>query len=282
MGGSDLYITRRTEDTVWSEPQNLGYPINTSYDEMSLSLTADGLTGFFASNRNNVAGNFDLYEMNWPENLRPSPVSFVKGYVYDSLTEERLTYASIFVSDAETGKELYHYTSNRGDGSFVLTLPANKQYAMYVDRIGYQSISDTIVFDKLYLGEPMAHNYALLPYGYEKPKTDTLIATIFFQKNSTTLSDSARESLKAILAPWANEKQLSIMINGYTDNSGTPMLNEQLSYVRADLVSKEVIKNGFAPETIESKGWGEANPITGNDTEEHRDMNRRVEIVIRH
>ena len=59
------------------------------------------------------------------------------------------------------------------------------------------------------------------------------------------------------------------------------MLNEQLSYTRARLVADVFSSYGFAADVVEMHGWGEANPLAENDTDEHRDLNRRVEIVIR-
>ena len=70
-------------------------------------------------------------------------------------------------------------------------------------------------------------------------------------------------------------------INGYTDNSGNPMLNEELSYLRANLVRDAVSEMGIDPTNIEAKGWGEANPVAPNDSDDNKNLNRRVEVIIR-
>ena len=72
-----------------------------------------------------------------------------------------------------------------------------------------------------------------------------------------------------------------VYVNGYTDNTGNPMLNENLSLVRAGLVSKEIMKMGVDELMINTHGWGEANTIEPNETVEGRDKNRRVEVIIR-
>ena len=59
------------------------------------------------------------------------------------------------------------------------------------------------------------------------------------------------------------------------------MLNEQLSYLRAGLVQKEIAKMGIDETMMKAQGWGEASTIAPNDTEQGRDKNRRVEVVIR-
>lgn len=281
MGGSDLFMAKKINDSTWSAAENLGYPINTPFDEISLNLTADGTHAYFTSNRNNDAGNFDIYEMNWPKELQPKPVTFIKGYVYDSISHDRLNYTSLVVSDAANGRELYRYTSNRGDGSFTFSLPVGKQYSIFADRINFQYRYDTLSCDSQYLAEPMPYKIALLPSDYQKPVTDTLALSVYFKKNSTVLSDSEKQAVITALQQWKEQKDIQIFVNGYTDNSGTPMINEQLSYQRAYLISNILTGMGFDNSIVIVHGWGEANPLAENDTEENRDKNRRVEIVIR-
>jgi outer membrane protein OmpA-like peptidoglycan-associated protein len=281
MGGSDLFTTRRLDDTSWEQAVNLGVPINSSFDEVSLSLNAAGDTAYFASDRDSVAGNYDIYQAPLPKAFSPAQVMYLKGIVYDSVGQGSLNYASIYITDSATQKDLYHVQSNRGDGSYTIALPVGRGYAFYVDRIGFQSINDTLSFDTSYVGKTITYNIPLLPHDYQKPTTDTLATTLYFVKNSTDLSPADKIRIEEMLAPWKGTVGLTILVNGYTDNTGTPLLNEQLSYTRARLVSSLIQAMGFDPEIVQPTGWGEANPLAENDTDEHRDMNRRVEIIVR-
>jgi outer membrane protein OmpA-like peptidoglycan-associated protein len=281
MGGSDLFMSRRLNDTSWSEALNLGPKVNTPFDETSLSLNAKGDTAYFASDRDSVAGNFDIYQFRLPHKFQPSEVMYLKGYVYDSISKDRLNYASVYITDNETGKDLYQVQSNRGDGSYTIALPVGHSYHFLIDRISYQSITDSMRMDDSLAGQNLTHNISLLPFDYQKPITDSLVSTVFFIKNSVDIADSAKAKLAASLAPYKGVVGVTILVNGYTDNSGTPMLNEQLSYTRARLVADLIKASGFPTEIVQSQGWGEANPKADNDTDEHRDMNRRVEIVVR-
>ena len=76
MGGMDLFLCRRTGDTTWSEPQNLGYPINTRGDESSLIVSPDGTTAIFSSDKFGGQGQLDLYSFALPETVRPEPVVY--------------------------------------------------------------------------------------------------------------------------------------------------------------------------------------------------------------
>lgn len=281
MGGSDLYTSHKTDDTTWSEAVNIGMPINTPFDEASLTLNARGDTAYFASDRDSVAGNFDLYQFPVSGAFRPSAVMYLKGYVYDSIGKGRLNYANIYISDNATGKDLYQVQSNRGDGSYTVALQVGRCYHFLTDRIAFQSVMDTVRMDDTLAGHTLEYNISLLPHDYQKPVTDTLVATLFFAKNVTAISDSARAVMEATLARWKGTAGVTILVNGYTDNSGTPMLNEQLSYTRSKVVADIIRASGFPADIVQSQGWGEANPRAENDTDEHRDMNRRVEIMVR-
>lgn len=281
MGGYDLYMSRRIDDTTWSEPVNLGYPINTTANENSISLTTDGRVAYFASDRDSISGNYDLYRIGIPQELQPLQVTTIYGYTYDSLAKDRLNYASIYIKEKETGKEIYHFVSNRGDGSFMMTLPAGKQYIYDADRIGYMDMTGDISLQQEAAGHKLCYNIPLLPQGYQKPINDSLVLTIHFARNIAQLSDSDKQNITNALVPWMQEKGLIILVNGYTDVSGSPMINEQLSYMRAGLVSKVIEDLGFDPLNIQLKGWGEAEPIAPNDTEENMTLNRRVEVIIR-
>lgn len=76
MGGMDLFLCRRTNDTAWGEPQNLGYPINTRGDESSLIVSPDGSTAIFSSDKYGGNGGLDLYCFALPEQVRATPIEY--------------------------------------------------------------------------------------------------------------------------------------------------------------------------------------------------------------
>lgn len=283
MGGSDLYYTKRVNDTDWAAPVNLGFPINTSANEASISVTMDGTKAFLSSDRDSVTGNYDLYETWLPSHLKPVPVAIVKGYVYDSLDKSRLSSSVIIIKDYYSGEQLYRYVSNRGDGSFTMTLPAGKKYLYEADRIGYQEHVDTIslIGVQMDVANPIVCEIPLLPQSYSAPIFDSLLFTIHFPINSSKLSDSDKQLIHQAIDPWLRENGVVWMINGYTDNTGTPMINETLSATRARLVADEITGYGLSEMNMDVQGWGEAAPLASNETEIGRDLNRRVEVIIR-
>ncbi len=288
MGGTDIFMSHKINDSNYTKARNLGYPINTAHDEKSECVTLDGKKLYFASDREGPAGNYDIYEVPLPGNLKPIPVSYIYGVVYDSISKLRLNYAMIYICNAKTGDTLYQFPSNRGDASFLITLHLNRTYAIHAWHVSYTSVSDTFEFDKQYLTDPMVHNIAMIPADYVPPSpedtqkvvTDSLLATLHFDVNKVELSDSDKINIRNVIVPYIADKSYKFQVNAYTDNTGTPMINEQLSSQRARQVSKQIISLGISEKSIIAKGWGEAKMITTNDTEEGRRMNRRVELTI--
>lgn len=282
LGGIDLFMTRRSRNNSWGTPVNMGIPFNSTADENSICITVDGQKAFFSSDRDSSTGNFDIYELKLPKALQPIPVIKVNGYVYDSLTKDKLNYTSIYIKDAITKQELYHFTSNRGDASYMITLPKGKKYTYYADRIGYLASEGEFFVTDADSVDVDTFNVSLLPQGYVAPIDDSVLLVLNFPINSKSLSDSNKAEIYRALDPWLfEEHNYQILINSYTDNTGTPIINEELSYTRARLVAEEITNMGILEDYIRYAGWGEAAPVASNDTEEGRLANRRVEIIIR-
>lgn len=278
MGGSDLFLARKVNDTTWGNAKNLGFPINTTADELSMTVTEDGKRAYFSSDRGKLLGDHDLFEVAMPKEVSPVSVHKIMGYVYDSLSKEKLNYTAIFIHDGKTNDQLYHFNANRGDASYLITLPADQEFYYRADRPGYMESKGTFSFTS---EKDIYFNIALLPDGYVEPIEDTSIMVIHFPSNARELTDADKALIYAVMEPWLTDPAIVLTINGYTDSKGNPLLNEELSFERARLVSAEIVGLGIDPERIEVKGWGEANPIGDNETEEGQSQNRRVEVRLR-
>ena len=87
MGGSDLFMSRRAADGTWQEPVNLGFPINTSGDEINFFVAADGKTAFISSQRENGNGGYDIYTFELPEEIRPDSANYLSNVDVAELSE---------------------------------------------------------------------------------------------------------------------------------------------------------------------------------------------------
>ena len=102
-----------------------------------------------------------------------------------------------------------------------------------------------------------------------------------FDFNSAELSKDALPHIKEISKLLQSLPDRNVSVEGHTDSVGTVMFNHKLSEGRAKSVVKVLVKNGVSRSRLEFKGYGESDPVATNRTEEGRNRNRRVELVIK-
>lgn len=280
LGGMDIFFSKK-KNGFWQTPQNMGYPFNTSYDDVSMCISPDGKKAYMASDRSGGSGAMDLYEVPLSQDLQPQPYTFVFGISYDSLTKNRLTYAQVEWRDAVTDDVLFRFQTNRGDATYMASIPLHKQYKIKVIRAGYLTYDMKITYDSSNIVHPDTLNFSLLPLDYSPPLYDTMVGRFNFLKSATVLTDTQRNQLKSMVQGFVSEPRAEFFVNGFTDDTGTPDINEQVSFARARSVSEVLAALGIPESQIHVQGWADANPMVPNDSEENRLLNRRVELTVR-
>ncbi|MFH2095743.1 MAG: hypothetical protein ABIJ16_08565 [Bacteroidota bacterium] len=127
IGGYDLFLSEQQDDSSWSEPHNLGYPINTTGDDAYYILSSDGKRAYYSSYKEGGAGGMDLYMMNLIS-LPERSAAVVKGVVRISGTDIIPTDITITVSDVQTGAVIGVYKPNKSTGRYTLILKHGKNY----------------------------------------------------------------------------------------------------------------------------------------------------------
>ena len=132
LGGLDVFSTRR-EAKGFSEPQNMGYPVNTNFDDFGLSLNADGSKGYFSSNRKE--DNDDIYEVTIDLQSYPLTIAGLLKYKEESWRDadelKVLPNAQLFLIDNLKGTVVQSVISD-AKGGFTLTIPYFSQYRIKV------------------------------------------------------------------------------------------------------------------------------------------------------
>jgi hypothetical protein len=275
LGGFDIYLTRMNIDSTWSEPQNLGYPINTYNDEMGLVIESGGQKAYFSSIRDKTNGKdifyFDLYE-----SVRPTPVSYLKGKVYDRETGKLLR-ADYELINLSTNKVTIK-SSTDGNGNFLICLPSGYNYGINVSKSGYLFYSENFMFAGVHTAvEPYIKKISLSPI---KVGETMLLTNVFYEIDSWELKKESMSELNTLADLLMDNKGLLIEIGGYTDATGTPEYNLSLSEKRAMSVVNYLVHKGVLPDRLKYKGYGNTSPIGDNITEEGRRLNRRTEAKI--
>jgi outer membrane protein OmpA-like peptidoglycan-associated protein len=278
MGGMDLYMSRMREDGQWREPINLGYPINTSGDEIGLVINAIGNRAYFSSDgRSDKDRGKDIYYFSLPAPIKPTPVLYVKGRVFDSETGETLP-ANFQLKDLATGRLVVTAHSNQFSGQFLVCLPVGGRYAFQAEHPGYMFYSGHFdIQDSHPLDKPYQVDIGLNPI---KKGVKITLENIFYEVNSFELQAQSKIELNALVKFMMENKDVKILIGGHTDNVGTEAYNDKLSENRAQSVFNYLINNGIDGTRLQYKGYGFNFPVATNDTEAGRSKNRRTEITI--
>lgn len=275
MGGFDIYLTRMNNDTTWSEPKNLGYPINTFSDEMGLVIDASGQKAFFSSKRDNNNGK-DIFYFNVDESVRPNPVEYLKGKVTDRETGKLLK-ADYELINLSTNKVTIKSTTDE-QGNFLVCLPSGFNYGLNVTKQGYLFYSENFMFEgKHPVIEPMIKRINL---SQAKVGEKMLLTNVFYEVDSWELKKESVAELNNLTDLLKYNKNLIVEIGGYTDSTGTAGYNLTLSGKRALSVVNYLVSQGISQDKLKYKGYGNASPIGDNITAEGRQMNRRTEVKV--
>ena len=275
MGGHDIFLTKMKNDTTWSEPIDLGYPINTYNDEMGLIIDASGEKAYFSSTRDNDRGK-DIYSFPVYESVRPDPVSYFKGRVYEKGTG-KLLQAGYELVNLSTG---HIVAANLTDmnGTFLVCLPSNHNYGLNVNKEGYLFYSENFMLEGIHsVTEPFNKRIDLSPV---RVGEKLVLSNVFYEFDSWKITKESYPELNKLVKLLSDNNNIIVEIDGYTDAIGTDTYNLDLSEKRAKSVLDYLVTKGIVSDRLKYKGFGATSPIGDNVTNDGRKLNRRTEIKI--
>jgi len=274
FGDADIYFTRKQGDD-WTEPTNLGHPLNSYYYEGGIFVTLTGDTGYFATDRFSTDGNLDIYAFEMPIAARPKTATYISGTVRDKATNKVLLPQIEFV-DLTTGEVTNLVIPDAQTGEFLLTLPIGSNYGLNINQPGYLFYSYNLPVDKQkhyqkldILLEPITAN------------SKVVLNNVFYETGLFKLKPESKTELNRLLKFMETNPTIKLEVAGHTDNVGTDAANLDLSQKRANEVANYLIAGGIDKARLKAKGYGAAQPIADNATETGRAQNRRTEIVIK-
>jgi outer membrane protein OmpA-like peptidoglycan-associated protein len=306
MGGYDIFVSNRVQGQ-WTKPVNMGYPINTPYDDFFFASTANGKFAYIASNRSGGQGGYDIYRVTfWGPEKKPviavedyllasiiMPIkdaqvedqvsvnkkSFTvfKGITVDAMTKKPVE-AEIEITDNVSGKVIETFKTNSATGKFIITLNSGKNYGIAVKAAGYLFHSEN--FD---IPNGAADNLVNKTIELKNVAVGSKITlrNIFFDVGKSTLRAESNAELDRLLKLMQDVPALKIEIGGHTDNTGSATINAKLSQDRADAVVNYLKSKGVAANRMNAKGYGDSVPVATNSTADGRQENRRTEFEIK-
>lgn len=279
FGGYDLY---RAEGSFsnWSQPENLGPIVNTSYDDFSLIWLLQDTMGMFASNRPGGNGRDDIYTVH--RIIRPKLDISVHGFVRDKNTKQVIPFATVtlfLVSDDglipldtfqtdQTG--LYKFPLEQGnDYKLVGNAP---EYLANEEFVSTKGVNTSIELER-------DIDIFLERIEIDKP---IVLQNIYFDFDKADLRPESKTELDRLVKLMKDNPTIVIEIGAHTDTNGSEEYNIKLSWRRAESVVKYLIDNGIESERIIAFGYGESQPLVYPElSDADEQLNRRAEFRIR-
>jgi len=280
IGDMDVFMSKRLNDscwTCWSTPVNLGRGINTSLTDWGFKISTDGTTAYFA--QDNPGHNQDLYEVNLTEKMKPDLVATVEGKVLDKYNQP--VEAKIIWENLETEEIIGEAQTDPVDGSYFIVLPTGNVYGYFVEIDGFYPTSSSVDLSNQTKFSSISEDIDMVfTEDVIEGKKDAIIPVnnIFFSIGSDELLSISNSEIKR-LSEFINTYNRSVVLSGHTDNTGTIENNQILSEKRANSVKQALINLGCNKEQLQTKGYGEMNPVASNDSKLGRQKNRRVELT---
>jgi outer membrane protein OmpA-like peptidoglycan-associated protein len=317
MGGYDVFkATFDPKTNEWSEPVNLGYPINTPDDDIYFVSSKDGKRAYYSSVREDGMGYTDIYMITIPEGLKNTepvvakppvekppvdstatttpvvadvpktqptktalqPLKFVVSVV-DAADQTTPLPAKVKLTGARDNVIVAFTPQGDGVFEFNVTNAKPKDYRLSVEVDGY-------VFQNIVLkleGASSQEKTVNRKVAMRKlvAGVTSILRNIYFDFDKATFKTESYTELNKLEAMLSQSQNTIIEIAGHTDAIGTKAYNKYLSLKRAQAVKDYLTKKGISTKRIKAVGYGKSKPLASNDDEQGgRELNRRVEFKV--
>ncbi len=265
MGGHDIFVARTNEEGEWTV-ENMGYPMNSPFDDFGIAFVQGENKGMFSSSRKGSRGD-DLYFFEVPPKIFR-----VEGEVVDRETGGKIDGANVRI----IGTDGTNLRVRAQDGAFKLNLQPETEYVFAAFREGY--LRDKATANTIGLEESKDFRFELSLTSTEDP---IRIENINYEFGSWELLPESETSLDTLVAVLMLNPTIIIEIMAHTDHVGSDQFNFELSQKRAQSVVDYLIEKGISPQRLVAKGYGETWPktVTRRLAQEHDFLKREDELT---
>ncbi len=282
MGGFDIFFSTLGEDNEWSKPINVGFPLNTTDDDIHFVPVNNGINALYTLyDPEGGVGEEDIYWIIIYSDKNPREVD-VKGVV--TLLDKPEDYDNelkISVVDKADKQAVSVLTANPEDGVFSYKTKDPGDYQLIFEGEGYQSSTKEITLPADYSLTQITVDATLIP-----AVEIITLRTIFFDFDDYSIKESEKQKLENLAGVMDENPDLRLEIIGHTDAKGSNAYNIRLSKNRANSTVRYLTGKGIDKDRFTITGAGEDSPVAintkqdGSDCPRGRELNRRVEIQI--
>lgn len=274
LGGLDVFYTKQI-DGKWTNPRNVGIPVNSNADDFAFILTEECEDGFVSSNRSGGKGSDDIYAV---KKLLPLCDILFTTNILDSKTKESISFATTSISDNTGIIDNTKMTSEKGLAEFMLE--CEDEIQLMVSKTGYESKMLDLTFSDI---DPPVLDIYLDPIEEIIVEEKIMLNPIYFDFDKSNITNQAAFELDKLVALMKKYPDMIIRAESHTDARGPATYNRGLSDRRAKSTAQYVISKGISEDRISGVGKGEDEPkidcSQGCSKEEHA-QNRRSEFII--
>lgn len=279
LGGFDIF-SAEGGPSRYRNLHNLGYPINTSADELYFIKDNYGKPdAYVVSNRigsialKNPTCCDDIWRIQYEPHL------MVMGKVLDRKNQQQLS--EVVVKMVDQNGEMN--TFNSTDGNFGFDMTRGHSYVLTGDKAGYSSTRASVSTMNVKRSDPDDTVYVTIYM--DSIVNNFSVSNVYYDFDKASLRPESLPSLDSLVNFMKDNPSLSVEIYAHTDAKGSDAYNKDLSQRRAESVLSYLEKNGIDRGRMIAKGFGKAMPaapntVHGHDNPEGRQLNRRTEFRI--
>ncbi len=279
FGGFDIY-SADGGPSRYTNVHNMGYPINTSADELYYIKDPVGKPDAYV-----VSNRIGSYALKNPTccndiwRIQQEPRLVVIGKVLNKKTQELAPQTVVKMVDQKGEMNTY----NSEDGNFLFNMARGHSYVITGDKQGYTSSRASVSTMEIKRSDP--DDTVMVTIFLDSIKNSFSVSNIYYDYDKATLRPESVASLDSVVNFLKDNASITVEIYSYTDSKGTPEYNLALSQRRAQSVLDYLEKNGVDRGRLTAKGFGQKNAaapndMAGKDNPEGRQLNRRTEFRI--
>ena len=274
LGGFDFFESFENEGK-WSVPANLGYPINSSKDDLYYYPDPDDRSKFYISSDRESDCCLNLFQGKVKQ-------KFIAGSLTDCDTHKALSGVKVSLVDS-ISKQVLKQSETGQDERYTFEVAAGHSYSLVFEKDGYFTKTVSVSIKKG-LDTLFSHNICLESFEIDKP---IIIQNILYDFNMASLRPESKIALDNIVEILNDNPHIKIELSSHTDSIGTDAYNFRLSQQRAQSCVDYIISKGIDKGRVIAKGYGKSKPIApnslpnGQDNPEGRQLNRRTEFTVK-
>lgn len=268
FGEFDIYKSYRTNKN-WNEPLNTGPLVNGGGSEYYFTIDSQSKDLYYARSVEQDLKNLDLYSFPVPMEAQPEAITHLKGSLKDP--QGKSVKGIVSVIDLDEGVEVAPKFI-RDDGTFDFSLINKRNYLLIIQGDDFFRIEEIFFMD----GDIEINKIA------EPIESKIAFQSLEFENGKANILPEMHGDLDKIANFLIDHPTFKLVISGHTDSAGKEEANLKLSQARADAI-KSYLSNQFQIDAkrITAIGYGSSKPIVQEVTDEHKQLNRRVEFEIK-